>query len=100
MSVQIDIPKKTVAEFCRRNRIKRLSLFGSAIRDDFGPDSDIDVLVEFERDARVGFIKLAGLEIELTEILGRNAELHTVKGLHPRFRDEVLRLAEMQYEQA
>ena len=98
--MQIDIPKKTVAEFCRRNRIKRLSLFGSAIRDDFGPDSDIDVLVEFERDARVGFIKLAGLEIELTEILGRNAELHTVKGLHPRFRDEVLRLAEMQYEQA
>ncbi len=69
MSVQIDIPKKTVAEFCRRNRIMRLSLFGSAIRDDFGPDSDIDVLVEFERDARVGFIRLAGLEIELTEIL-------------------------------
>ena len=100
MSVQIDIPKKTVAEFCRRNRITRLSLFGSAIRDDFGPDSDIDVLVEFERDARVGFITLAGLEIELSEILGRNAELHTVKGLHPSFRDEVLRLAEVQYEQA
>ena len=100
MSLQIDIPKKMVAEFCRRNRITRLSLFGSAIRDDFGPDSDIDVLVEFEQDARVGFITLAGLEIELTEILGRNAELHTVKGLNPRFRDEVLRLAEVQYEQA
>ena len=100
MSVQIDIPKKTVAEFCRRNRIKRLSLFGSAIRDDFGPDSDIDVLVEFEQDARVGFITLAGLEIELSEILGRNTELHTVKGLRPGFRDEVLRLAEVQYERA
>lgn len=100
MSVRIDIPKKTVAQFCRRHRITRLSLFGSAIRDDFGPDSDIDVLVEFEPGARVGFIALAGLEIELSEILGRNAELHTVKGLHPRFRDEVLRLAEVQYEQA
>ena len=99
MNVQIDIPKKTVAEFCRCNRITRLSLFGSAIRDNFGPNSDIDVLVEFERDARVGFITLAGLEIELSEILGRNTELHTVKGLHPSFRDEVLRLAEVQYEQ-
>ena len=99
MNVQIDIPRKTVAEFCRRNCITRLSLFGSAIRDDFGPNSDIDVLVEFERDARVGFITLAGLEIELSEILGRNTELHTVKGLHPSFRDEVLRLAEVQYEQ-
>lgn len=100
MGVRIDIPKKTVAQFCRRHHITRLSLFGSAIRDDFGPDSDVDVLVEFEPGARVGFITLAGLEIELSEILGRNAELHTVKGLHPLFRDEVLRLAEVQYEQA
>lgn len=100
MGVRIDIPKKTVAQFCRRHHITRLSLFGSVIRDDFGPDSDVDVLVEFEPGARVGFIRLAGLEIELSEILGRNAELHTVKGLHPGFRDKVLRLAEVQYEQA
>lgn len=100
MGVRIDIPKKTVAQFCRRHHITRLSLFGSVIRDDFGPDSDVDILVEFELGARIGFITLAGLEIELSGILGHNAELHTVKGLHPRFRDEVLRLAEVQYEQA
>jgi predicted nucleotidyltransferase len=70
------------------------------LRDDFGPDSDIDVLVKFEPGARVGLITLAGMEIELSELLGRKAEMHTVKGLNPHFRDEVLNLAEVQYEQA
>ena len=74
--------------------------FGSVLREDFRPDSDVDVLVEFEPDARVGLITLAGMEIELTDILGRKAEMHTVKGLNPHFRDEVLDSAEAQYEQA
>jgi hypothetical protein len=100
MSVKIDIPKKKIAEFCRRNRIRRLAFFGSVLRDDFGPDSDVDVLVEFEPDARVGLITLSGMEIDLSRLLERKVEIHTVKDLNPYFRDEVLQAAEAQYEQA
>lgn len=100
MSVQIELEKDKLAEFCRLNRIRRLALFGSVLRDDFGPDSDVDVLVEFEPSARVGLITLAGIEIELSELLGRRADIHTIKGLNPHFRDEVLRTAEAQYDQA
>lgn len=100
MHLQVDISQDEIAAFCRRHRICKLSFFGSVLRDDFTPASDIDVLVEFEPGARVGLITLAGMEIELSGILGQKAELHTVNGLHPRFRDEVLKLAEVQYEQA
>jgi predicted nucleotidyltransferase len=99
MSARIKIPKDKIKEFCLRKHIRRLALFGSVLRDDFTPDSDVDVLVEFEPSARVGLIGLAGLEIELARLLGRKAEIHTVKGLHPQFRDEVLDTAEAQYEQ-
>ena len=100
MSVQMTIPKEKIADFCRRNRIRRLALFGSVVRRDFGPDSDVDVLVEFAPGARVGFITLAGMEIELSQLLGQKAEIHTIKGLNPHFRDHVLAVAETQYEQA
>jgi uncharacterized protein len=69
------------------------------LRDDFRPDSDVDVLVEFDPSARIGLIALAGMEIELSRILGHKAEMHTYKGLHPLFRKEVLDAAEVQYEQ-
>lgn len=98
MGLQIDIPQKEIKAFCIRNRIRRLAFFGSVLRDDFGPDSDVDVLVEFVPEAGVGFIALAGMEIELSRILGRKAELHTPKGLNPRFRGEVLAAAEVYYE--
>ena len=100
MSVQIEISKDKIAEFCRLNHIRRLALFGSVLRDDFSPDSDIDVLVEFEPGVRVGMITLAGFEIDLSRLLGRRAEMHTARGLDPHFRDDVLDLAEVQYEQA
>jgi len=100
MNADINMSREKIADFCRRNHIRRLAFFGSVLRDDFGPDSDIDVLVEFEPGARVGLITLAGMEIELSELLGRKAEMHTVKGLNPHFRDEVLNSAEVQYEQA
>ena len=100
MSIQIEIPQDELAAFCRRNHIRRLALFGSVLRDDFRPDSDVDVLVEFEPGAQVGLITLAGIEIELSRLLGRKAEMHTVKGLNPHFRDDVLDSAEVQYEQA
>ena len=100
MTLKIDLSEDKIKKFCQRNRIRRLSLFGSVLREDFGPESDIDVLVEFEPGANVGLITLAGMEIELGQILGYKVEIHTVKGLNPHFRDEVLDQAEVQYEQA
>ena len=100
MSVNINISKEVLASFSRRHQIRRLAFFGSVLRDDFTPSSDVDVLVEFEPDARVGLITLAGMEIELSQLLGRRAELHTVKGLNPQFRDAVLRQAQVLYEHA
>lgn len=100
MPARIHVPERKIREFCRRNRIRRLAFFGSVLRDDFSPDSDVDVLVEFEPEAHVGLITLAGLERELGKLINRKAEMHTTKGLNPRFRDDVLRAAEVQYEQA
>ena len=100
MGLNIAPHRAAIAGFCRRHQIRRLAFFGSVLRDDFGPNSDVDVLVEFEPQARIGLIALAGLEIELGRLLGRKAELHTAKGLNPLFRDDVLSSAEVQYEQA
>lgn len=97
LNANIHIPYEQLADFCRRNQIRRLAFFGSVLRDDFGPESDADMLVEFNPDARVRMITLAGMEIELGELLGRTVEMHTVKGLNPLFRDEVLQVAEAQY---
>jgi predicted nucleotidyltransferase len=91
----VDIP-----EFCRRNRIRRLALFGSVLRDDFGPESDVDVLVEFEPGACVGLLRLAGMEIELGEMLGRKVDLNTPGFLSDYYRDQVLAEAEVQYDAA
>jgi len=95
----IDIPTDRIAAFCRRHRIRRLALFGSILRDDFGPDSDIDVLVEFEPEARTGFA-FFGMQDELSEILGRKVDLHTPGFLSKYFRDEVLSEAETLYDAA
>jgi len=68
--MHIELPKERLKEFCKRHHIRKLSLFGSALRDDFSPESDLDILVEFDPSHIPGFIQLAGMEIELTEILG------------------------------
>jgi len=96
---RIDIPKDEIAEFCRRNRIRRLALFGSVLRDDFTPQSDVDVLIEFEPDARVG-LRFFALEEELVGILGRKVGLNTPGFLSDYFRDDVLAEAETQYDAA
>ena len=100
MTVKIDIPKAKIEDFCRRRRIRRLALFGSVLRDDFSPESDVDVLVEFEPGAVVGLIGFAGMENELSELIGRKVDLNTAGFLSPYFRDEVLQEAEAVYEQA
>jgi len=93
----IEIPRGAVAEFCRRHRIRKLALFGSVLRPDFRADSDIDVLVEFERGQTPGLITMAAIEIELSGILGRKADLRTAGDLSKYFRDEVIRTAEVKY---
>lgn len=96
--MQINVPKNKIAEFCRRNRIRRLSLFGSVLREDFGPNSDIDVLVEFEPGARVGFFELFDMEQELSGLLGgRRVEINTPNSLSRYFRDKILQEAQDQY---
>ena len=94
---RIDLPREKIAEFWRRNHIRRLSLFGSALRGDFGPESDIDLLVEFDPDHIPGLIRLAGMENELSAILGRKVDLRTPQDLSRYFREEVLNSAEVQY---
>ena len=91
----IDLPLDAIAEICRRHRIKELALFGSALREDFRPDSDIDLLVQFEPDAQVGLLTLARAADDLTDLLGRNVDLVPKKGLKPLIRDEVLAHAEV-----
>jgi hypothetical protein len=97
MSSRISVDKDRLAEFCRKNRISRLAFFGSVIHEDFKPDSDVDVLVEFEVGASVGLIRMAGMELELSEILGRKADLRTANDLSSYFRAQVVAEAEVQY---
>ena len=97
MSVQVVVPKDQLAAFCEGHGIKRLSIFGSALRSDFGPDSDIDVLVEFEPDRAPGLFGFAGMELELTRMLGRKVDLRTPEDLSRYFRDAVLDEAEVHY---
>lgn len=99
MHKHLDIPKEKIAEFCRKNRIRKLAFFGSVLREDFGPESDIDVLVEFEPDVRIG-LGFFSLEQELSNILGRRVELYTSGFLSRHFRDTVQSEAEVLYEAA
>ena len=99
MSSHIKLDRDTIADFCRRHHIHKLSLFGSVLREDFRSDSDVDVLVEFEPGATVGLIRLSGMELELSELLGREVDLRTPEDLSRYFRDEVLDTAEVQYAQ-
>ncbi|MGD0384340.1 MAG: nucleotidyltransferase family protein [Thermoguttaceae bacterium] len=90
----VEIPREKLAEFCRRNGIRKLCFFGSILRDDFGPESDIDVLVEFEPGARTG-LRFFAMQIELSEIMGQKVDLNTVGFLSKYFRQQVLAEAEV-----
>jgi predicted nucleotidyltransferase len=89
------IPKAEVADVCRRHHVCRLAVFGSALRADFRPDSDVDLLVEFRPGARVGFLALARLARELSDVLRRPVDLVPRDGLKPRLREEVLSRTEV-----
>ena len=96
----LNIPKEKIVAFCKKNHIRKLSIFGSALREDFRFDSDVDVLVKFEPDTRVGMIRLTGIEAELSEILGRKADLNTPGFLSKYYRNKVLAEAVVHYDAA
>ena len=93
----VEASKETIEEFCKRHYIRKLSLFGSALRDDFSPESDLDILVEFDPAHIPGLIRLAGMQIELSEILGRKVDMRTAQDLSRYFRQEVVNSAKVQY---
>lgn len=97
LALAIEIPEEKIKLFCKRNGIRKLSIFGSVLRDDFTPESDVDILVEFEDDATPGFFRLMRMQDELTKILGRNVDLKTPKDLSKYFRDDVINNAVVQY---
>lgn len=98
MNKNLVIPRDKIADFCRRYHIQRLAIFGSALRDDFTPESDVDVLVNFQKGREPGFA-FFDMQDELTKLLGRKVDLHTPGFLSRYFRDKVLQEAEDQYVQ-
>lgn len=99
MQPKIEIPAPEITAFCRRHHIRQLALFGSVLRDDFGPDSDVDVLVEFEPgvDDSLTLLDLAGMQSELAAIIQREVDLVLKDGIKPFIREEVLHNAAVIY---
>lgn len=95
--VRIAVDRENIADFCRRHHIRKLAFFGSVLREDFRPDSDVDVLAEFEPGHSVGLLRFVRIERELSELLGRTVDLNTAGFLSRYFRDEVLEEAQIQY---
>jgi hypothetical protein len=93
----IQFPREKIADFCKRNRIRRLSLFGSGLKGELRKDSDIDLLVEFQPGQSPSLFDLARMETELSKLLGRKVDLRTPNELSRYFRDEVLSTASVQY---
>ena len=100
MSPRVPLDPEKLTEFCRRNHIRKLSLFGSVLTERFGPDSDIDFLVEFDPEHVPGYFGLARMELELSDMIGRKVDLRTPPELSRYFRDEVVAGAQVQYSAA
>ena len=96
----VEIPRAVLDQFCARNHIHKLSLFGSILTSDFRPDSDVDILVEFEPGTRVSYFDLVRMEMELSAVIGRKVDLRTPEELSKYFRDKVIASALRQYERS
>ena len=93
------ITKEQIANFCKKNQIRKFAFYGSVLRDDFGPKSDIDVLVELAPNHTIGLFEIAQMEIDLSELMGgRKVDLRTPQDLSKYFRDKVIAEAVVQYE--
>ena len=99
MTNQIAIPEDAIIGFCKQNQIRKLALFGSVLGDNFGPDSDVDILVEFEPEAIIGW-KIVTIEDNLSQLLQRKVDLRTPQELSRHFRQKVLDAAQVIYERA
>ena len=95
---RINITEEQIADFCQRNHIRKFAFYGSVLRDDFRPDSDIDVLVEFEPSQPIGLMEVVRMERRLSELMGRKIDLRTPKELSRYFSDKVISEAETLYE--
>ena len=96
MNSKVSVDQERLAEFCRQNGVRRLAIFGSALRDDFGRDSDVDVLIEFEPGRTPG-LRFFWMQDELSRLFNRTVDLHTPASLSRYFRSQVLAEAEDQY---
>jgi uncharacterized protein len=97
--VKIEIPEQDIEAFCRKHHVRRLALFGSVLRDDFEPESDVDVLVEFEQ-GHVPGLSFFAMQTELSDLLGRPVDLNTPQFLSRYYRDSVVEEAEILYDAA
>jgi uncharacterized protein len=97
MIPEIALSEDQIADFCRKHHIRKLSLFGSVLRADFGDDSDIDVLVEFEPDHTPDLFLFVEMQDELSQLLGREVDLNTAGFLSRHFRDKVVNTAQVIY---
>jgi len=97
VEARINIPQGQIAAFCRRYQVRRLAVFGSVLRQDYRPESDVDVLVEFDPDAQVGFLTLSRMQRELSMLMGRPVDLVPREGLKPKIREAILSSAEELY---
>lgn len=97
MHPSINLDQATIASFCEQHHIRRLALFGSQLKGTSKPDSDIDLLVEFDPEHIPTLLGIAGMEIDLSDMLGKKVDLRTAADLSRYFRDEVVRMAEVQY---
>jgi predicted nucleotidyltransferase len=95
--LNVSIPSEEIALFCQRHHIQKLSLFGSVLRPDFSPESDVDILVEFHPEHIPGLIRLSAMEQELSHIFQRKVDLQTPEDLSRYFRQQVLDSALVQY---
>ena len=97
MHNSLNIDEAVVAQYCEKHHIRRQALFGSQLKGTAGPESDIDLLVEFDKAHIPGLMGIAGMEIELSELLGQKVDLRTAADLSRYFRDEILHMAQVQY---
>jgi len=97
MSLHITVDRDKVAEFCRRNHVRKLAFFGSVLRDDFRADSDVDVLVEFEPEYKFGLFELIRMQQEFSDMIGRESDFRTPEDLGRYMRDRVMTESEVQY---
>ena len=95
---RINITEKQITDFCRKNHILKLAFFGSVLRNDFRPDSDVDILIYLDRSVLTGLMEMARMERQLSEMIGRKVDLRTPNELSDYFRDEVIAEAEVIYE--